>query len=93
LFGAGEALREEVGASVLSFYRADYDRGVAAVRAGLGAPAFERAWAEGRALTWEQAIELALNASAGSQVEKTRRDRRRIRSSRRSYSSVMKPSA
>ena len=61
LFGAGEALREVVGASVLSFYRADYDRGVAAARAGLEPTDFDRAWAEGRALTWEQAIRYALS--------------------------------
>ena len=61
LFGAGEALREVVGASVLSFYRADYDRGVAAARAGLAPTDFDRAWAEGRALTWDQAIRYALS--------------------------------
>ncbi len=60
LFGVGEALRETVGASVLPFYRGDYDRGVAAVRAGLDADTLAAAWAAGRAMTLDQAIDEAL---------------------------------
>ena len=41
--------------------RADHDRDVAAVRAALGEAAFAAAWAEGRAMTMEQAIAEALN--------------------------------
>jgi predicted ATPase/DNA-binding CsgD family transcriptional regulator len=61
LFGAAEALREAVGAFVLPLYRAEYDRGVAAARTGLGEEAFEEAWAEGRAMTPEQAVEYVLS--------------------------------
>ena len=39
---------------------ADYDRPVAAIRAGLKEEVFAAAWAEGRAMTLEQAIEYAL---------------------------------
>ena len=39
---------------------AEYERGVAAVRAQLDAPAFAAAWADGRALRLEQAIAEAL---------------------------------
>jgi predicted ATPase/DNA-binding SARP family transcriptional activator/DNA-binding CsgD family transcriptional regulator len=60
LFGAGGAFREVVGASVQEFYRSDYDHGVAAARAGLDEQRFALLWAEGRALSIEQAIEYAL---------------------------------
>jgi hypothetical protein len=60
LFGAAEALREAVGAFVLPLYRAEYDRGVAAARAGLGEPAFEEARSEGLAMMPEEAIKYAL---------------------------------
>ncbi len=60
LFGAGEALREAVGASVLPFYHDDYERGVAAVRAGLSDEALAAAWAAGRAMTMVEAIACAL---------------------------------
>jgi len=60
LFGAAEALREAVGASVLPFYRDDYELGVATARAGLGEEAFGAAWAEGRGMTPAQAIDYAL---------------------------------
>jgi DNA-binding CsgD family transcriptional regulator len=60
LFGAAEALREAVGAFVLPLYRAEYDHGVAAARAGLDEEAFAKAWAEGRTMTPGQAVEYAL---------------------------------
>ena len=60
LFGTGETLREAIGASVLPFYRADYDRGVAAARTGLDEQTFTGAWAQGRAMTLEQALSYAL---------------------------------
>ena len=36
LFGAAETLREAVGASVLAFYRADYERAIGVARTALG---------------------------------------------------------
>jgi non-specific serine/threonine protein kinase len=63
LFGAAEALREAAGAFVLPLYRAEYERGVATARAGLAEAAFSAAWAEGRAMTPEQAVEYALEPS------------------------------
>jgi hypothetical protein len=41
-------------------HRSDYDRPVATIRDGLKEEAFAAAWAEGRAMTLEQAIEYAL---------------------------------
>ena len=60
LFGAGEVLREAVGASVLPFYRKDYDAGVEAVRNGIGEEALRANWAEGRTMTLDEAIGCAL---------------------------------
>jgi DNA-binding CsgD family transcriptional regulator len=61
LFGAADALREAVGAFVLPLYRAEYDLGVAAARAGLDEENFAKAWAEGQAMTPEQAVEYAFS--------------------------------
>lgn len=65
LFGATEAVREAIHVgSVLSYPdRLEYDRYIAAVRAQLDETAFTAAWAEGRELTLEQAIEYALSVS------------------------------
>jgi predicted ATPase/DNA-binding CsgD family transcriptional regulator len=60
LFGAAEALRDAVGAFVLPLYRAEYDRGLAAARAGLNEATFSAAWSEGRAMTPGEAIEYTL---------------------------------
>jgi non-specific serine/threonine protein kinase len=56
LFGAEEALREAIGVLPSPFSKDDYDKSVAAVRAGLGEEKFAAAWEEGRAMTPEQAI-------------------------------------
>jgi DNA-binding CsgD family transcriptional regulator len=68
LLGAAEELREVVGAAVRSLYRADYDRTVATAGAGLDEAAFAAAWAEGRAMTLEQAIVEAQQVMAPPQV-------------------------
>ncbi len=60
LLGAAEALREALGVPILPGRRREYDELVAAVRAALEAAAFQSAWAQGRALTLEQAAALAL---------------------------------
>ena len=63
LVGAAEALHEAVGVPVYLYYRryrALYERTLAAVRSALGAEAFEAARAEGRAMSFEQAVGSAL---------------------------------
>ncbi len=60
LFGAAEALREAMGAPLAPVEQDEYDRSVAAAREALGEEAFEAAWAEGRAMTMEEAIAYAL---------------------------------
>jgi len=62
IWGAAEQLREVIGVPQLPSERPRYERRVAAVRAVVGNDvAFARAWQEGRALTMEQGIELALS--------------------------------
>ncbi len=65
LFGAAESLRENIGHHRSPQDQADYDRRVASTRSGLGEAAFTAAWAEGRAMTMEQAIEYALAPETG----------------------------
>ena len=69
LLGAAERLLEETGTSVYNYYKPDrslYDRTTANVRSRLGQEGFEEAWAEGRAMTFEQAVEYALERDAAS---------------------------
>lgn len=60
LFGAAEALREEIHYELEPTDRADYECHVAALREAIDAAAFAAAWAEGRAMTLEQAITYTL---------------------------------
>ncbi|HUP09201.1 MAG TPA: tetratricopeptide repeat protein [Caldimonas sp.] len=60
--GAAERLREEIGSPLTTEERLRHERHMAAARASLDDAAFDRAWNEGRALTVEQAIEVALGA-------------------------------
>jgi predicted ATPase/DNA-binding CsgD family transcriptional regulator len=60
MFGTAAAAREAAGISMVPSVLEDYDRGVAAARAGLGGTAFDAAWAEGKTMTPEQAIDYAL---------------------------------
>ena len=61
LFGAGEAALEALGSQLWPSNRADYERAVALARAALDTTAFEAARAEGRGLSLEEAIALALD--------------------------------
>jgi predicted ATPase len=64
LLGAAEALQNTAGVLVGSADRAEKERQVASVRDALDKDTFESAWAEGRAMTLEQAIEYALAAES-----------------------------
>jgi non-specific serine/threonine protein kinase len=61
LFGAAERLRQRIGAAVLAFYRPDYDRAQAALRAALDPQTLEAAWAEGQAMSLAETIACALD--------------------------------
>jgi non-specific serine/threonine protein kinase len=63
LFGTAVGLREAMGAPLPPADRAELDRAVAAVRTALGEEAFAAAWAEGRALAPEEAVQYALGDS------------------------------
>jgi ATP/maltotriose-dependent transcriptional regulator MalT len=56
IFGAAEALREEIHSPRPTALRAVYDRSLATVRAGLDETAFAAAWAAGRKMAPEQAL-------------------------------------
>jgi ATP/maltotriose-dependent transcriptional regulator MalT len=56
LLGAAEALREAIGVPIWPVDRPGYERLVADVRTNLGEKAFAAAWAEGSAMTPEQAL-------------------------------------
>ncbi len=60
LLGATEALRQAITAPMGAADRADYEQSVALAQARLDEHTFAAAWAEGRAMTMEQAIAYAL---------------------------------
>jgi predicted ATPase/class 3 adenylate cyclase len=60
LFGAAEVLREIVDSQMTDYERVEYDQSVAQLRAMLAEAEFNTLWAEGRSMTMEQAIQLAL---------------------------------
>jgi non-specific serine/threonine protein kinase len=66
LFGAAEVLHELIGVPLLPAFQAGNERAVAAVRSALSPTSFEDAWAVGRALPIEQAVEEALALVPGS---------------------------
>jgi hypothetical protein len=60
LFGAAVALGSNLRNEMDPGELADLDASIAAARAALGNEAFERAWAEGKAMTLDQAMTYAL---------------------------------
>jgi predicted ATPase/class 3 adenylate cyclase len=56
LLGAAEALRDSIGAPVPPADRPEYDQTLAAVRRELDETAFRAAWAQGRAMSLEEAM-------------------------------------
>ncbi|MGO9103962.1 MAG: LuxR C-terminal-related transcriptional regulator [Mycobacterium sp.] len=59
LFGAAESIRQRMGAVRFKVYDADYEASMTALRDALGDQDFESAWAEGAALSTEEAIAYA----------------------------------
>jgi predicted ATPase/class 3 adenylate cyclase/DNA-binding CsgD family transcriptional regulator len=59
LFGAADAIRQRTGQARFPVYQGGYDAAVAAVRDALGQQDFDIAWAEGAALSIEEAIAYA----------------------------------
>jgi len=69
LFGAAEALREAIGAAMDQTEQTTYDQSIGSIRARLGTEEFAAAWAEGRAMAMEEAVEYALEAGQELQRE------------------------
>jgi ATP/maltotriose-dependent transcriptional regulator MalT len=67
-WGAAEALRESLGLPLPPNEREEYDRYRSAAREALGEEPFAIAWAEGRAMTPEQAVASALEEDEESQT-------------------------
>jgi tetratricopeptide (TPR) repeat protein len=63
LCGAASALRAAIGAPLSVPGRAEQERTVGALRTALGKAAYEAAWAEGQAISLEQAIAYALEGT------------------------------
>jgi tetratricopeptide (TPR) repeat protein len=61
LCGAAESLRERSNSPMTDFEQVEYDQMVAHARSLLTEPVSNSLWAEGRAMTMEQAIKLALS--------------------------------
>ena len=59
LFGAADKIREDIGTPVEPFNLERYERDVDATRQALGAAAFESQWAEGKALEFSEAVDIA----------------------------------
>jgi hypothetical protein len=62
LFGAAEAIREVAEIVMLSDEREEYDAAIGQLRNALDATALDSAWAEGRRMTTDEAVALALSA-------------------------------
>ena len=64
LWGAADALRQEIGYARSVHDSNAYERRVKAIRATLTAEAFDQAWDEGRAMTLDDAVRYALDEQA-----------------------------
>jgi hypothetical protein len=64
LFGASESILQDLGASLQPADKIEIDRYRDDVRAQLDESTFEKAWAEGRAMSLEDAVALALDENA-----------------------------
>lgn len=60
LWGAASAWREAINEPLALVYQRDYDASIAQARTQLGEEAYESAWAEGHAMSSDQAVALAL---------------------------------
>jgi len=58
--GATEERRKEMGAPLPPIRRPDHAQAVEILRAQLGKSIFDKAWAEGKAMSLEKAVDMAL---------------------------------
>ena len=69
LLGAASRLREVAAAPMLEPERVEHEAQLAKLRAALGPAEFERAWAEGRGLSTDAAVALAVDGDARPAME------------------------
>jgi non-specific serine/threonine protein kinase len=74
LWGAAEALREALGAMLEPLEKRLLERDIARGRALASRPAFEAAWATGRAMPMEEAIQYVLGSAEPEPVESSAED-------------------
>jgi hypothetical protein len=67
LFSAADALLEATGGIIWAHDRPDYEAYLAAARTALGETPFAAAWDEGRAMSLEEAVRVALEHDASSE--------------------------
>jgi len=67
LFGAAEALRENIHIPMTPLERVEYDHEVNDLRNNMDEAAFAKAWADGRTMSMEQAIALATANESNSE--------------------------
>ena len=65
LFGAADALRQATGSAMTGMERAEYTQAITHARAQMDEPEWQAAWAEGQAMTLEQAVAYALEDTLG----------------------------
>ena len=70
LWGAAFALRESLGGQQPSKERERSEQQIGQARSVLGEEAFATAWAEGRALTSEQAVSYALEETTDREIRR-----------------------
>jgi predicted ATPase/class 3 adenylate cyclase len=63
IFSAAASIRAAMGSTINPFDRSEYERDIALLRRQLGEEKFNNAWNQGRALTLEKAIALALEGN------------------------------
>ena len=61
LFGMAEALRQRIGIDMTTQERKDYEKEVAELKANMDEKEFASLWTEGRSMTMDEAMELALS--------------------------------
>ena len=62
LMGVAEVLREQINVTMMQVERSEYDQLVSALHEQMDESTFQKTWDEGRTMTIEQAIDLALNS-------------------------------
>ena len=68
LWGAADSLRQAIGETRWPVEQAEYEQSIVTLRAALGEEGFAAAWAEGRVLSLDAAVALALQDSESSTV-------------------------